>query len=168
MHDTYSLTMINYMYPLLLLMMVGQCNNESATTPKQQTQTAATNDGIVFGSEFGLQQYEQVTLSGGEAPRRLHVSAQLLSDSRCPANVNCVQYGNASVVLSAANSQGKNEQIELCIGDCGKDAMKSTDTVTAAVGATNYRFTLVEIAPFPGMEQEGDIKRAKLVVEKVN
>jgi hypothetical protein len=130
--------MMNYIYPVLLLMMLGQCHDEQATMPDQQTQAASANDGIAFGIPFSLQQLDQVTLSGGEAPRLLHVSAQQLSDSRCPANVMCVQYGNATVVLEASNSQGKNEHIELCIGDCGAGNMQSTDTVTAAVGATNY------------------------------
>jgi hypothetical protein len=156
------------MYPVLLLMMLGQCHDEPATMPNQQRQTPAKNDGIAFGTTFSLQQHDQVTLSGGEVPRLLHVSAQQLSDSRCPANVMCVQYGNATVVLEASNSQGKNEHIELCLGDCGAGNMQSTDTVTASVGATNYRFTLTEVSPFPGMEQEGDVKKAKLVVEKLN
>ena len=158
---------MNYVYPVLLTLLVLQCQDEPTTKPDQATEEYAVTDGVKFGKELTLQRLEQVIVYGGEAPRRLHVTAQQLADSRCPAGVNCVQYGKAAVVLSASNSEGENQHIELCIGDCGAGANRSTHSVTATVGETNYSFTLLEVQPFPGLEKEEEMQKARLVVEKL-
>lgn len=158
--------MMNYIYPALLTLLMLQCQNESATQPNQRTDEAIVSDGVKFGQEFTLKRFEQAVVYGGEAPRRLHVNAQQLEDSRCPANVMCVQYGKATVVLSASNSQGENKNIELCLGDCGGGANRSTHTVQATVGESLYSFTLKEMQPFPGLEKQGEGKKARLIVEK--
>lgn len=159
---------MNYVYPVLLTLLVLQCQDEPTARPDQAAEEYAVTDGVKFGQEFILQRLEQVTVYGGEAPRRLHITAQQLADSRCPANVNCVQYGKAAVVLSASNSAGENQQIELCIGDCGAGANRSTHSVTATVGETNYSFTLLDVQPFPGLEKEGEVQKVRLVVEKLD
>lgn len=69
-------------------------------------------------------------------------------------------------MLSASNSEGENQHIGLCIGDCGAGANQSTHTMEAVVGETNYSFTLLEVQPFPGLEKEGEMQQARLVVEK--
>ena len=160
--------MTNLLYIPLLLLGLSQCQRESLTAPEEQPAGAPTvMDGIKFGQEFTLQQFEQVTLYGGDTPRKLHLSAQQLTDSRCPANVTCVHYGSAALVLSASNSQGKNDHILLCIGDCGVGGMRTMHTVTAAVGETAYRFSLVEVKPFSGQEKKDEAKLARLLVEKI-
>lgn len=155
----------NYIYPALLMLLILQCQNEPATQPNQQTVETIVSDGVKFGQEFTLELFEQVIVFGGEAPRRLHVNVQQLEDSRCPANVMCVQYGKATVVLSASNSQGENKSIELCLGDCG-GANRSAHTVQSTVGESLYSFTLKEVQPFPGLEKKGEGKKARIIVEK--
>jgi len=160
--------MTNLLYIPLLLLGLSQCQREPLQEPEAQTASIPTvTDGIKFGQEFTLQQFGQVTLYGGDTPRKLHISAQQLTDSRCPANMTCVHYGSAGLVLSASNSQGKNDYILLCIGDCGVGGMRTTHSVTAAVGETAYRFTLVEVKPFPGQEKKDETKMARLLVEKI-
>lgn len=158
--------MMNYIYPALLTLLLMHCQNEPATQLNQRADEAIVNDGVKFGQEFTLERFEQAIVYGGEAPRRLHVSAQELEDSRCPANVMCVQYGKATVVLSASNSQGENKNIGLCLGDCGGGANRNAHTVQATVGGTLYSFTLKEVQPFPGLEKEGEGNKIRLIVQK--
>lgn len=159
--------MMNYMYPALLTLLMLQYQNEPATEQSRSAEASVVTDGVKFGQEFTLERLGQVTVYGGEAPRRLHLNAEQLADSRCPADVMCVQYGKATVVLSASNSQGENNNIELCIGDCGAGATRSTHSITATVGETDYSFTLKEVQPFSGLEKEGEVQKARLVVEKI-
>lgn len=159
--------MMNYIYPALLTLLVLQCQKEPGNQPNLHTAAYAVSDGVQFGQEFTLGLLEQAVVYGGEAPRRLNVIAQQLADSRCPADVMCVQYGKATVVLSASNSQGENDNIELCLGDCGEGANRSAHTVQATVGESIYSFTLREVQPFPGLEKEGEVQKARLVVRKV-
>ena len=159
--------MTNLLYIPLLLLGLLQCQRESITEPEQPAGASTVTEGVKFGQEFTLQQFEQVTLYGGDTPRKLHISAQQLTDSRCPANTTCVHYGSAALVLSVSNSQGKTDNILLCIGDCGVSGMRTTHSVTAAVGEATYRFSLVGVKPFPGLEKKDEAKLARLIVEKI-
>ncbi|GAA4443886.1 hypothetical protein GCM10023188_45060 [Pontibacter saemangeumensis] len=159
--------MTSYLYIPLLLLGLLQCQRETITEPEQPAGASIVTGGVKFGQEFTLQQFDQVTLYGGDTPRKLHLTAQQLTDSRCPANATCVHYGSAALVLSASNSQGKIDNIQLCIGACGTGGVRSTHSVTAAVGETAYRFSLVDVEPFPGLEKEGEAKVARLLVEKI-
>ncbi|PRY06748.1 hypothetical protein CLV24_12614 [Pontibacter ummariensis] len=160
--------MKKYAYTVFLLLLFAQCQQEGNPRVFQsREEQVVVTDGVKFGQEFSLAYYEETTVYGNQVPRRLNLYVKYLNDSRCPANAMCMQYGNATVVLSASNSQGKSEHIELCIGACGTEPIRSTYSVTAAVGQTKYTFTLKEVRPFPGMEQEGEVKKAVLVVEKV-
>ncbi|MHC2993101.1 hypothetical protein OB13_16515 [Pontibacter sp. HJ8] len=156
--------MLKLIYPLLALALLTQCQQEE--TPLH-TETQSESSDLKFGQEVLLQHREQVTLFGGDVPRRLIVSLEGIQDSRCPANANCVTAGSASIILRASNSQGSNDKIELCIGDCSPEPPRNTHTVTALVGETTYRFTLKEVKPYPGLEIEGEVQKARLVVEKL-
>ena len=155
--------MLKLIYPLLALTLLTQCQQEAYVTTEFKKETGD----VKFGQEVLLQSLEQVTLYGGETPRRLIVSLEGLQDSRCPVNTNCITAGNATIILRASNSQGVNENIQLCIGDCGSGTPRDTHTVEALVGETNYRFTLKEVKPYPGTEKEGEVQKARLVVEKL-
>ena len=156
--------MIKLFYPLLALALLTQCQQEE--TYESIEVTRETGD-LKFGQEALLQKFGQITLYGDEVPRRLIVSLKEIEDSRCPKDVDCVTAGNASVTLRASNSQGVNENIVLCIGDCGAEGARETHTVAAEVGGVNYKFTLKAVKPYPGQEHEGEVQKAQLVVEKV-
>lgn len=156
--------MLKLIYPLLGMALLTQCQPEE--TELMTTVQKAPGE-LKFGQEVPLQHLEQVTLSGGDVPRRLIVSVKNIQDSRCPEDTNCITAGNATVVVRASNSQGTNENIALCLGDCETGTPRETDTVTAEVGDINYRFTLKEVKPYPGQEHEGEVQKAQLVVEKI-
>ncbi|PKV63156.1 hypothetical protein [Pontibacter ramchanderi] len=157
--------MIKLFYPLLALALFTQCQQEEETYETTEF-TKQTGD-LKFGQEALLSQFGQITLYGEEVPRRLIVSLKNIEDSRCPTDVNCVTAGNATVALRASNSQGINENITLCIGDCGTDGARETHTVEAEVGEVNYKFTLRGVKPYPGEAHEGEVQKAQLVVEKL-
>ncbi|EJF11430.1 hypothetical protein [Pontibacter sp. BAB1700] len=156
--------MIKLFYPLLALALFTQCQQDESY---ETTEFKKDTDDLKFGQEALLQQYGQITLYGEEVPRRLIVSLKSIEDSRCPTDVNCVTAGNASVLLRASNSHGVNENITLCIGDCGTDAARETHTIEAAVGDVSYKFTLKGVRPYPGQAHEGEVQKAQLVVEKL-
>ncbi|WP_125185173.1 hypothetical protein [Botryobacter ruber] len=153
--------MLKYLHPLLLLLLFWQCQNDNMlASPETDTKS------ITGKQEFSLQVGEQVQVAG--TPDKLQLKLQNLNDSRCPANANCVHYGSATVLLLATDSNGKTENIELCIGSCGSGPLRSTHTVTTLSGNTTYSITLKEVQPYPGLEQKGDVKKAILVVEEAS
>ncbi|MDX5419955.1 MAG: hypothetical protein LPK07_00430 [Hymenobacteraceae bacterium] len=155
--------MIRLFYPLLALALFTQCQQDQSF---QTTEYIQETGDLKFGQEALLQHFGQITLYGEEVPRRLIVSVKSIEDSRCPANANCVTAGKATVALRASNSQGVNDNITLCIGDCGTDKTQETHTVEAEVGGINYSFTLKGVKPYPGQAHEGEVQKAQLVVEK--
>lgn len=156
--------MLKLIYTLLAISLLTHCQPEETSL---HTEIQSESGDVKFGQEVLLQHHEQVTLFGGEVPRRLIVSLENIQDSRCPANANCVTAGNATIVLRASNSQGVNENIQLCIGACSSEPMRDTHTVTAQVGELNYQFTLKEVKPYPGLEKEGEEQKARLIVKKL-
>ena len=71
-----------------------------------------------------------------------------IEDSRCPANVVCIRYGNVNV--SYMLSQGtESRQGILCLGDCG-GPQKTQDSTTVQLGNDRYQLVLTEVRPYPG------------------
>lgn len=149
---------------LLTLLLFSQCQQDDLS-PNVETRNAAGD--LVYGSEFTLQLHEQVSLSVDNEPGKTYLTFKSLADSRCPSNANCVSYGNAVAVLSASNSQGKNEHIELCIGTCSPDPFRETHTKKVQVGQTFYNITLKEVQPYPEIGKKEVAKKVKLIVEKL-
>ncbi|MCJ8165309.1 hypothetical protein MKJ04_10680 [Pontibacter sp. E15-1] len=158
--------MVNYICAALLLLLLTRCQQETSIEPGQFEEAGIEADGVQFGQEITLPELGQVTLYGEDVPRKLYLSARKITDSRCPEDVTCITYGAASIVLSASNSQGKNEDIQLCIGSCD-NGFRSIDSVTAVVGETLYSFSLIDVTPFPERSKAGVRKKAKLLVEKI-
>lgn len=155
--------MIKLFYPLLALALLTECQPEEV----HEVASSRQEDGdLKFGQEALLQQYGQITMYGEGVPRRLIVALKSIQDSRCPTDVTCVTAGNATVALRASNSQGANENITLCIGDCGTAGARETHTLAAEVGGVSYTFTLKGVKPYPGQAHEGEVQKAALVVEK--
>ena len=155
--------MLKYIHPLFMLLLFWQCQNDTMLASPETDAKSVTAK-----QEFSLQVGEQVQVAETGASDKLQLKLRNLNDSRCPANANCVHYGSATVLLLATDSNGKNENIELCIGSCGSGPIRDTHTVTTPSGNTTYRITLKGVQPYPGLEQEGDVKKAILLVEKAS
>ncbi|WP_018478907.1 hypothetical protein [Pontibacter roseus] len=156
--------MLRFLHLLLALVLFSQCKPDDTGL---NTETAQEAGDARFGQEVLLQHLEQVTLYGGNVPRRLIVSVASMQDSRCPVTADCATLGRATVTLRASNNQGTTENITLCLGDCSSSAPRDTHAVTALVGEVNYRFTLKEVMQYPGLEKPGEAKKARIMVEKL-
>lgn len=61
--------MMNYAYPVLLTLLVLQCQDEPITRPDQAAEEYVVTGAVKFGQELTLKRLEQVTVYGGKAPR---------------------------------------------------------------------------------------------------
>ena len=150
--------MMNYVIVLLGLLLLGQCHHE--TLPEAQAQEPG------FGTAFLLQKDEEVKVSG-EAAGTLTLQLASLADSRCPKDVVCVWLGNATVVLNVSNTDGQNQQVSFCIGDCRPDPVRNKHRVQVMLGQQAYDITLLEVLPVPNAESNETAKEVKLLVELV-
>lgn len=120
-------------------------------------------DEVAIGENFILEPGQQVKVVGeGEA---LSLKLESVTDSRCPANAMCMWLGNAAVVLKAANTAEKDKLVNMCIGDCRPDPIRSKHIQEIEVGGVKYTITLKEVLPYPGLEQEGEAKQVRLQVQ---
>ena len=86
---------------------------------------------------------ESFTLGMGEAARvedaEITVTFQeVSSDSRCPKDVNCIQAGEAVVVLALESAAGKKTLVELAVPPGGS---------SPAAAFEAFRVTVVELEP---------------------
>ena len=86
---------------------------------------------------------ESFTLRIGEAARvedaEITVSfEEVSSDSRCPKDVNCIQAGEAVVVLALESAAGKKTLVELAVPPGGASLAATFETL---------RVTVVELQP---------------------
>lgn len=79
-----------------------------------------------------------------------------VQDSRCPANVQCIWAGNATVdlELNGISVEGRvTKHVVMCIGDCRMPRKKSgfteIDTLTTTFADQPYRFILKKVNSFP-------------------
>ncbi len=149
---------------MLLLVLSTQCKPDETFTGLE---TQEEISGIRFGEEFTVQRNEQVILVGEDVPKKLYVEVKEVIDSRCPADVNCVQYGSANVIISLSNSQGKNDNVSLCIGSCN-NAMQETHTLAVEIGQTSYRISLKQVSPYPGTGGNNEELKVKLIVNRIH
>ncbi|MEM1136689.1 MAG: hypothetical protein AAGI07_12705, partial [Bacteroidota bacterium] len=75
-----------------------------------------------------------------------------ITDSRCPSDVDCVQFGWVDVIGEVKDSE-TNQAVTLtfCLGYCKKAAtgMLEQDTIPFKLNEKNYRAILKAVIPFP-------------------
>jgi len=69
---------------------------------------------------------------------------RVVSDSRCPKNVNCITAGEAVVILEGRVGKGAPETLEVRLS--GGEGASDTGTWTQYDG---YRIRLLELEPYP-------------------
>jgi hypothetical protein len=108
---------------LLCLVLAMACNEDSPMGPT-----------VPLDQEFTLERGDAATIDGTDVRVRfLRVSG----DSRCPADVVCIQGGDAVVHIRAEN--GDAREFELHTGDDSR----------AAVSYEGLRIALVTLQPYP-------------------
>jgi uracil-DNA glycosylase len=144
------MTPFKSLYGMLLvgLLAVG-CEKENKVTPTEENQPVTVK----------VNQLARVK-------QNVTLNVDSISDSRCPANVVCVWYGNANVKFSLKN-ETETQTGELCIGQCGQQ-LKSRDAVTLQLGNESYEVSLTDVQPFPGTQPDGTPKEAVITVNQKN
>lgn len=115
------------------------------------------------GETFTLKKGVPVKITGINDPLTLELNT--VTDSRCPANAVCVWLGFAKVSLSVANAVEQLQDVQLCIGDCRPDPVRSKHEMEILVGNSKYKLILKEVLPYPGTEEEGQEKTVRMAVE---
>jgi len=126
-------------FSLILLLFVatlGFSQTEVAKTPqivfKIELGTTVTNDGVKI-------QFEEV-----------------LEDSRCPVNVQCVWAGQAKVKVNISGPNIPEESLELIVGKKDKDVLSIVD---------GYVLKAMNLAPYPDTTN-GENKKYVLFILK--
>lgn len=78
------------------------------------------------------------------------LNVDAIADSRCPATVTCIWYGNAKVKFTLKDNIW-TQRGQLCIGQC-EQQLKNLDSVTLQLGVNTYEVTLTEVRPYPGTD----------------
>ena len=86
-------------------------------------------------------------------------------DSRCPANVQCVWAGNASIQFKILASNQTDLVKSLCLGQCDTK-FKTTDTTEFTRNNIRYSILLKEVTPYPKEETSVD-KKTVFIISKI-
>lgn len=120
-------------------------NGPAATQPSNRKAPASASEAAV-GKPFALNFGESVEFPEADLSIRFEA---VLADSRCPANVQCIIAGWASVLLSADHRGQPLAEITLT-SPPGQPDQVETFTLEG------YTLRLVEINPYP--QQPGEIQ----------
>lgn len=98
-----------------------------------------------LGTPFDLQVGQSATI---ERDALGLLFRRVVSDSRCPRDVQCVTAGEAYVAIQARASTAQPETLELHLGS-GEDASGGADH-------HGYRIRIIELEPYPVSTAEPD------------
>lgn len=132
-------------FPLALLLIAAGC---STTQPLSDDSGADTGSTMETTAELG----EPFTLERGASTMvddRMLRFDHITEDSRCPANVDCVWEGRATISLSLIAGDTV-DGVQLSIpGFVGMDSEPQPQQSAVVNG---YTFTLLQLDPYPGQE----------------
>ncbi|AKD03519.1 hypothetical protein PKOR_10735 [Pontibacter korlensis] len=151
--------MANYFFPILLILLVWQCQDEAHTEVKPQH--------AALGKAFTLEQGEQVKLAASDS-MVLELMLEEVKDSRCPEDVVCVWLGNATAIVRISYAANRGQKVSFCIGDCRPDPVRTKHTIAVEVGEQEYEVILLEVSPYPNTNLEETAKHVKLLVNKID
>ncbi len=114
---------------------LAACAGGGSTASPAVGAAPAAGVSVTVGQEFRLHTGETAAIGGASSSITF---AGVASDSRCPAGVQCVQAGNAAVVLHVATAGAASRSLTLNTG---------TQPTEVPLGAQVLR--LVSLAPAP-------------------
>lgn len=98
---------------------------------------------LTLNDTIKLQSKKSTTVKAADSNVQLTVSG--ISDSRCPANLQCIWAGEAVVDVELRDAIGAVQNASLCLGDCqGKN-----DSATVVLNAIPHWLTLTAVEPAP-------------------
>lgn len=114
-----------------------QCKKDTSVEPNQ---------------EFSLAQGQSVRIGDGGSEVELAVT--VLSESRCPTDVDCIWGGQANVKAELRGGSGATQNAALCLGVC------TNDSAAVLLNATPYWLVLKAVTPYPSLKRRLPIRPA--------
>ncbi len=98
----------------------------------------------VFASEL-------VTLELPQQDEYIDLMVLEIEESRCPSNVNCIRFGEASVSVGLNGVEEIIQTLDLCIGDCPERGIGfiEVDTLQVELDDKAYAVILEGVTPYP-------------------
>lgn len=146
--------------PLLIILLIlsTACMDPIAEELPREVPGKANQAGN--GKSFEIKKGESLSLS--EFP--LQLSLLNLKDSRCPADVQCIQAGEVSVLVNVISSQNSLQYLDktLCLG-----CKEENDSISFDLDLHKYLLILKNVSPYPNSSnpQTGKGKTAELEIQ---
>lgn len=150
---------MKHLYKAALLATVILCLSNSSCS-KDTIEGIKTAE---FNSLFELSLNENIILP--KIKKELMITLTKINDSRCPADVQCIWAGNASIKLKISADSNSVVSKELCLGQCDTK-FKTSDSTQIRIKDMNYSIVLKAVDPYPG-KGNSEKKKAMLVVQKL-
>lgn len=115
--------------------------------------------GVKLEESFSLTLQESVRFIDDDTGFRVTVIS--IQESRCPADVNCITGGKATVLAEVENQP---EHITFCTGADCREAAQEFNSFTVEQNNKCYTIVLEDVSPYP---QEGNEMMEKQAIFKI-
>ncbi|UOG74369.1 hypothetical protein MTX78_19900 [Hymenobacter tibetensis] len=111
---------------------------------------------LTLNDTIKLESKKSTTVKAADSNVQFTVSG--ISDSRCPANLQCIWAGEATVDVELRDAIGAVQNASLCLGDCrGKN-----DSATVVLNTIPHWLTLLAVEPGPAATGTSSAQTASL------
>lgn len=93
--------------------------------------------------------YQQPTTIGLQPGTQVQATLTEVSDSRCPADVQCITAGYVAVSISLAQGKAEAISLHLCLGCNARNQPNTTDSVAVTLNQKPYWARLLAVRPAP-------------------
>lgn len=117
------------------------------------------HEGVKLEEPFSAGLQDTVRFSDGDTDFKLSVLA--IQENRCPADVNCITGGKATVLAAIENQP---EHITFCTGADCREAAQEFNSFTVEQNNKRYTIVLEDVSPYP---REGNQTVEKQAIFKI-
>lgn len=112
---------------------------------------------------------ESITLQLPQQDEYIDLMVLDIEESRCPANANCVRFGEARVTVGVNGIEEILKTLNLCVGDCPERGVGviQVDTIAVELDNNSYAVLLKDVTPYPTTDNNSLPKQALLEVIKL-
>lgn len=126
---------------LLLASSLLACSTTSPGTTTTQRLTAPAP-----ATELAYKQQTTITLAAG---RTVQATLTEVSDSRCPADVQCITAGYVTIGISLTDGSTGPRYLRLCLGCNARNQPDTSDSVAVTLHQKPYWARLLAVRPAP-------------------
>lgn len=108
--------------------------------------TTATQRLTAPATELLYKQQTTIALASG---RTVQATLAELSDSRCPADVQCITAGYVTVGINMTDGQAEPQYLRLCLGCNARNQPETSDSVAVTLHQKPYWARLLAVRPAP-------------------